>query len=220
MIEGIIGLFKHEDWRGQPRKSEQFPVAWLVADHVQKAGKGLEISAKDVLFLLPARPPGKEINILMQIRGRFIAVRVEIKHEDTVNAGGQVFHRFGCKFLGLKADDWDAIVRYVTDAPEPGNKAHDEIAQIKAKPDDAFRVIPLAVQERLAAMLVQANRLAPPAEGAAPAFRMEYHGAKKRSDGTDVHQVSIHSRVLVDDGWKTYDTNFSIDAAGHIEQTN
>lgn len=220
MIDGILGLFKHEDWRGQPRKSEAFPVAWLVADHVQKPGKGLEISAKDVVFMLGERPPGKDINILLRIRDRFIAVRVEVQQEDTVSQGGQVFHRFGCKYVGLKADDWDAIVRYVNDEAEPENKAHDEIAERRQKPDDAYRVIPMAVQEKLVATLVRANRLEPPAEGQVPALRMNYVGAKKNADGTKVHRVAIHSRILVGDEWKTFDTQFLVNEAGEIEQLN
>jgi len=220
MIDGILGLFKREDWRGQPRKSEPFSVAWLVADHVQKPGKGLEISAKDVVFMLGERPPGKDINILLHIRERFIAVRVEVLQEDTVNQGGQVFHRFGCKYVGLKADDWDAIVRYVNDEPELENKARDELAERKQKPDDAYRIIPMAVQEKLVASLVRANRLEAPAEGQVPALRMNYVGAKKKADGSKEHRIAIHSRVLVGDEWKSFDTQFTVDDAGVIEQLN
>ena len=220
MIDGILGLFKREDWRGQPRKEEPFPVAWLVADHVQKPGKGLEISAKDVVFMLAEKPPGKDINILLHIRDRFIAVRVEVQEEDTVNQGGQIFHRFGCKYLGLKADDWDAIVRYVNDEPEPTDKAKDELAAKKQQPDDAYRLIPMAVQEKLVALLVHANRLEPPHEGQVPAMRMNYLGAKKNADGTKTHRVAIHSRKLIEDEWKSFDTQFTVDASGHIEQLN
>ncbi len=214
MIDGILGLFKHEDWRGQPRKNEPFPVAWLVADHVQKPGKGLEISGKDVVFMLNERPPGKDFNILLQIRGRRIPVRVEVVHEE-ISQGG---HRFGCKYMGLKADDWDAINRYVNDEPEPENKAADELKEQQHKPDDAYRVIPMAVQEKLVAILVQTNRLEPPAEGQAPALRMNYLGASKKADGTKLHNVTIHSRRQINDEWVAFDTQFRIDEAGNIEQ--
>lgn len=220
MIDGILGLFKREDWRGQPRKSEPFPVAWLVADHVQKPGQGLEISNKDVVFMINERPPGKAFNLLIHIRDRYIAVRVEVQQEDTVNQGGQIFHRLGCKYLGLKADDWDAIVRYVSGEPELENKARDEIVELQKKTDDAFRVIPLAVQNQLVAMLVRANRLEPPAEGQVPAMRMDYRGVKKNGDGSKVHQVSIHSRIQIGDEWKSFDTQFAVDETGHIEQKN
>jgi hypothetical protein len=207
MIDGLLGLFKHEDWRGQPRKNEPFPVAWLVADHVQKPGKGLEISAKDVVFTLQEKPPGKSINILLHIRNRFIAVRVDIRQENVVNEGGQTAYMFGCSYSGLKADDWDAIVRYVNNQPEPENKAADELKEIQNKVDDAYRIIPIAVQNKLFQILIDKNRLEPPPEGQAPPVRMNYLGKRKKADGSLLHRVSIHSRKLI-----------NIDSAGNIEQ--
>ena len=170
------------------------------------------------MFTINEKPPGKNFNLLLHIRQRYIPVRVEVRHEDTVNQGGQILHRFGCSYSGLKADDWDAIVRYVNDEPEPENKGADELKEIKQKADDAYRIIPVAVQNKLVAMLVHANRLEPPAEGQAPSLRMNYLGAKKKADGTQVHRVAIHSRKLIDDNWKAFDTQFLIDAAGNIEQ--
>ncbi|HXP94940.1 MAG TPA: PilZ domain-containing protein, partial [Candidatus Binatia bacterium] len=167
-----------------------------------------------VVFMLNERPPGKDFNILLQIRGRRIAVRVEVVHEET----GQGGHRFGCKYVGLKADDWDAIVRYVNDTPEPENKAAEELKEQQQKPDDAYRVIPMAVQEKLVAILVKTNRLEPPAEGQAPALRMTYLGASKKADGTKLHNVTIHSRRQINDEWVAFDTQFRIDEAGNIEQ--
>lgn len=219
MINAILGLLTREDWRGQPRKSEPFPMAWLVADRQQKPAKGLEISHKDVVFMMTDRPPGKHFNILIHIRNRYIPLRVEVIQEDSVNEGGQVFHRFGCKYVGLKADDWDAIVRYVNDEPEPEDKAQGELAQIRQKADDAYRLIPLAVQNKLIERLVRANKLEAPTEGRAPALRMTYLGASKKADGSKIHHISIHSRKQVNDEWVGFDTKFRIDAAGKIEQT-
>lgn len=219
MIDGIIGLFKHEDWHGQPRKNQPFHMAWLVADHVQKPAKGLEISHKDIVFMMPERPAGKYFNVLIHIRNRYIPLRVEVVHEDTVSEGGQTFHRFGCKYVGLKADDWDAIVRYVNDEPEPEDKAQGELAQIRQKADDAYRLIPLAVQNKLIDLLVRENKLEPPAEGRVAALRMTYLGASKKSDGSKIHHVAIHSRKQINDEWVGFDTRFRIDSQGNIEQS-
>lgn len=220
MIDGILGLFKHEDWRGQPRKTEPFPVAWLAADKMRKPGKGLEISPKDMVFILGERPPGDEFSMLLNIRSRLITMRVKVQQEDVVNQGGRVFYRLGCKYVALKADDWDAIVRFVNDEPEPENKAHGELVVRRQKPDEAYRIIPIAVQEKLVAILVRLNRIDPPAEGQAPALRMNYLGATKSADGSKVHQVAIHSRRRIDDNWYPFDTQFSVDAAGNIEALN
>jgi hypothetical protein len=218
MIDGILGLFRHEDWRGQPCRSDAFPVAWLVADHVQKPGTGLEISPKHVVFMLAEAPPGKTINLLLHLGSRFIAVRVDVHETEAVQQGGKPMHRFGCTFAGLKADDWDAIVRYVNHEPEPTNKAHEEISQLQKKTDEAYRTIPIGVQNKLVAMLVRANRLDAPAEGQVPPLRVSYGGASTNPDGTKVHRVAIGSRKSIDDHWYSFDTQFAIDEAGHIEQ--
>jgi hypothetical protein len=206
------------DQRSYPRKSERFVVSWIVDDAQQKPATGVELSANGLVFQMKDRPPGKEVNVAFSIRNREIQARLTIKRTDKVPAGGMALYRFACSFMGIAADDWDAIVRFVNDEPEPENKALDDIKEAQSKDDDAYRLLPLKVQNRLVTTLVAANRLERPLKDHLPFLRMHFIASTREADGTQTHRVNIHSRKLVDDKWYAFDTQFSIDTKGNVTE--
>jgi hypothetical protein len=206
------------DQRSYPRKSERFAVSWILNNAQQKPATGVEISANGLVFQMKERPPGREVDLAFTIRNREIRVRAAIQRTDKVPAGGIALYRFACSFMGIAADDWDAIVRFVNDEPEPENKGLDEVQEAQRKDDDAYRVLPLRVQNRLVSMLVGANRLEPPPKDTLPHLRMHFIGSTREPDGTQTHRVNVHSRKRIDDHWYAFDTQFQIDGAGNVQQ--
>lgn len=220
MINDIIQWVtdKIGDQRSYPRKSERFAVSWIGNDDLQKPATGVELSASGIVFQMKDRPPGKEVNVAFTIRNREIKARLAIKRSDKVPAGGMVLFRFACNFMGIAADDWDAIVRFVNDEPEPENKAADDLKEAQSKDDDAYRLLPLKVQNRLIGTLVKANRLEPPRKDHLPVLRMHFIASTREADGTQTHRVNVHSRKCIDDKWYAFDTQFSIDAKGNVTE--
>lgn len=216
IIQWVAG--KIGDQRSYPRKGERFAVSWLVNDAQQKPATGIEISANGLVFQMKERPADKQLNLVMTIRNRDIRARVAIKRTDKVPAGGMALYRLAGNFMGIAADDWDAIVRFVNDEPEPENRALDDLRDAQGKDDDAYRVLPLRVQNRLVNMLVAAKRLERPPKDHLPHLRMHFIGSTREADGTQTHRVNIHSRKRIDDQWYAFDTQFQIDGRGNIEQ--
>jgi hypothetical protein len=206
------------DQRSYPRKSERFVVSWLVSDTLQKPATGVELSANGLVFQMKEQPPAKQLNLAFTIRNREIRVRVEIKRTDKIPAGGMALYRFAASFMGIAADDWDAISRFVNDEPEPENKGFDDIQDAQRKDDDAYRVLPLRVQNRLVTLLIAAGRLERPSKDHLPHLRMHFIGSTREPDGTQSHRVNVHSRKRIDDHWYAFDTQFEIDGAGNVTQ--
>jgi hypothetical protein len=206
------------DQRSYPRKSERFAVTWVVNDAQEKPATGIELSANGLVFQMKEKPPGKQVNVKFTIRNRVITARLQIKRSDKVPAGGMALYRFACAFTGIAADDWDAISRFVNDEPEPESKYLDDLAGVRDKDDDAYRLLPLKVQNRLVESLVRANRLEPPAKDGLPVLRLHFIGSTRESDGTQTHRVNVHSRKRVDDKWYAFDSQFAIDARGNVTE--
>ena len=202
--------------RGAERKATAFPVRWMKDENTPVDGAGQEISPTGALFILKEKPPTPEFTINIKLDERVIHVRVMTTRHDQVTQGGTTWHRFATKFAGIAADDWDAIVRYVGGKPlEAGSKVAEELAAAP-KQDDAFRLLPLAVQKQIVDILVAANHLAQPGEGQAPLLRMTYSGATKRV-WQEIHRCHVHSRLDIDGELRQYDTTFLIDNQGRVQ---
>jgi len=179
-------------------------------------GFGQEVSPTGALFVLKDKPPTPEFTVTLKVGERTMTVRVQTVRHDQVTQDGTTWHRFATKFAGIAADDWDAIVRFCNDMPEPTNVAHDEIKSSRSKEDDAFRLLPLAVQQQIVSMLVQNRRLAQPGAGQAPLLRMTYSGVIKRGD-QEIHRCHVHSRIDIEGEIRQYDTTFLINSSGKVE---
>lgn len=202
---------KISDQRTYPRKTERFAVTWLPDPQTEKPATGVEISPNGLVFQMREKPGAKEFNLRFTFRNREIPVRVTTKRVDPIVDNGHLMNRIACRFQGIAADDWDLIVRYVHDLDEPENKAADELEALLKKEDDAYRLLPLKVQNKIVTMLVRAHRLEPPTEGILPHLRLHYIGSAETGRGAKVIKVNIHSRKRIDDAWYAFDTQFAID---------
>jgi hypothetical protein len=181
----------------------------------RKAGVGLEISPNGIVFLVEDPIEPRNFNLLARIREQNLTLRVRCVRGDEIQQEGSLWHRYMCEFVGIAADDWDVIVRYVNDEGDLDRRKmqHQTLGE---NVDDAYRLLPMMLQQKLVAMLVAQQKLEPPRAGQEPLLRLFYGGLVTRTGQTPAHRVNVHSRIKRDDGMIAYDTRFLIAEDGAI----
>jgi hypothetical protein len=217
MITELLGWFAGKDAnkRKYPRKKKPFRASYMLDGKTQRPAIGLDISAGGVGFLSQEQLTQKELEMLIQVEEKVMRVRAKVCREEPATYQGKRVFRYGMMFSGIAADDWDTIVRYTTDKPlETGNKAVEDLQKVRMTPDDTARLLPLALQNRLLAMLVQRRRLAPLDPKSTPLVQYFYSGIV-RHEGRPMHRLTIQSKVNLPDGTSAmYETQFVFDDAG------
>src|SRR5579884_3368384 len=208
MLPELLAWFtgKEPNRRKYPRKRKPYRATFSVdAGATQKPAIGLDISGGG-LCVLTQEPVGKdEFEIRATIESRVVRVRAKSVWQDTVTHQGKSVWRYGMRFTGISADDWDAIIRYTTDKPiEEANKAQEELTTVRMTPDDASRLLQ---------MLVERRRLAPLKENQTPLVQYFYSGII-RHEGKLMHRLTIQSKVVGLVGDEMFETRFVFDDKG------
>ncbi|HEX3465909.1 MAG TPA: hypothetical protein VHS78_17815 [Candidatus Elarobacter sp.] len=172
---------------------------------------GTAVSREGVAFFAPHQLAESELHITFVLRERTIPSRVHVDQCDAMQAPDRVVHRYFCSFTAIAADDWDAVVRYVENKPEPPKLA------VVPKNDDEFRALPVLVQDAIVEQLVRAKRLNAPAPGTVPLIRMSAGGMRDVGHGRTAQDVLIHSRAKVGDSMHAYDTRFRVFSSQRVE---
>jgi hypothetical protein len=217
MLPELLAWFtgKEPNRRKYPRKRKPYRATFSVDAGVsQKPAIGLDISGGG-LCVLTQEPVGKdEFEIRATIESRVVRVRAKSVWQDTVTHQGKSVWRYGMRFTGISADDWDAIIRYTTDkAVEETNKAQEELTTVRMTPDDANRLLPSRLQQRLLQMLVERRRLAPMKDNQTPLVQYFYSGVI-RHEGKLMHRLTIQSKVVGQEGDEMFETRFVFDDKG------
>lgn len=150
---------------------------------------GVLASSRGIAFLSQSTISKPEVDIRFTIREHEIPARVKIVSFDEINHHGKKAVRYFCEFLGLKTDDWDLIVRYVKDTPEP------KTAVVESKSDEDFRILPQRVQSQIIEHLVRQKRLARPDSGTAPLLKFHVLGTRALPEGLTMQDMTVHSRL-------------------------
>jgi hypothetical protein len=172
---------------------------------------GTTVSREGVAFVSPRRLADAELQLVIVLRERTIPSRVHIDQSDAMQAAERVVHRYFCTFTAIAADDWDAVVRYVENKPEPPKVAAPK------KSDDEFRSLPQLVQSAIVDQLVRAGRLNAPAAGTVPLIRMLAGSVRNVGNGRTAQDVMIHSRMKAGDQMRAFDTRFRVFSARRVE---
>jgi hypothetical protein len=217
MLDSLLAWFtgKEPNRRKYPRKRKPYRAAVTFDGGVtQKPAIGLDISGGGLCVLLPEPAAKDEFEIRGVIEGRPVRMRAKAVWHDTVNHQGKSAYRYGMRFTGISADDWDAIIRYTTDKPVvESNKAQEELTTIRLTPDDADRLLPKVLQDRLLSMLVERRRLAPLQPNVTPLVQYFYSGVV-RHNGVPMHRLTIQSKVVGPEGSELFETRFVFDDSG------
>lgn len=198
------------DRRTADRKKVQFSIAWIRGEEMVP-GVGTEISLNGLAFATKVAPTTPSFNVIFDLASRRFKARLTTVRSENLQREGATWTMLACTFEGIAADDYDAVVRYIRDLPEPENKAQADMTAAAASGDDAYRLLPMGVQRRIVEMLVQGGRLAPDSDPRNPLLRMKYLGSKAGR-----HRFAVHSRVSVADEIQQYDSSFTVDETGNV----
>jgi PilZ domain-containing protein len=224
MLDELLGWFtgKEPNRRKYPRKRKPYRATVSVDGGVtQRPAIGLDISGGG-LCLLTQEPTGmEEFEVRATIDTRVLRMRAKSVWQDTVTHQGKSVWRYGMRFTGISADDWDSIIRYTTDKPvQEVNKAQEELVSVRMTPDDANRLLPIQLQRRLLAMLVERRRLAPLQQNVTPLVQYFYSGVVRYNNEL-MHRLTIQSKVVGSEGAEMYETRFVFDDQGtKVEMLN
>lgn len=216
MLEELLGWFtgKEPNRRKYPRKRKPYRATVSTDGLSQKPAIGLDISGGG-LCLLTQEPTGREeFEVRATIETKILRMRAKSVWQDTVTHQGKSVWRYGMRFTGISADDWDTIIRYTTDKPvAEANKAQEELVSVRMTPDDASRLLPIQLQRKLLAMLVERRRLAPLQDNVTPLVQYFYSGVVRYNNQL-VHRLTIQSKVVGPEGAEMYETRFVFDDTG------
>lgn len=221
MLGDLLAWFmgKGPNRRKYPRKRKPFRAAVSFdGGATHKPAIGLDVSGGGICVLTQEPASADEFEVRASLDERTVRVRAKTVWHDTVVHQGKSVWRYGMSFTGVSADDWDAIVRYCNDKPVvEENKAQDELAAVRMTPDDASRLLPTQLQQRLLRMLVERRRLAPMQENVTPLVQYFYAGTVPH-DGRQMHRLTIQSKVVGPEGSQLFDTRFMFDDKGESVQ--
>jgi hypothetical protein len=216
MLPELLAWFtgKEQNRRKFPRKRKPFRATYSLDGHTSRAAIGLDISGGGLCILTQEPVARDEFVVRVLLEERHLRVRVKTVWHDNVQHQGRKVWRYGTRFTGIPADDWDAIIRYTTDRPvAESNKAQDELATVRMTPDDAARLLPGELQTRLLQMLVERRRLAPLDERVTPLVQYFYSGIVRHNDKL-VHRLVIQSKVVGPESDELFETRFVFDESG------
>ena len=216
IIEWFLG--RAGDRRQYKRKAGVFHMWYQPSPddkNMLKSGIGLEISPNGAMFIMQEAVTAPQFNIIARVRERNIALRVKQVRSDTVQHQGSQWNRYMCEFIGVAADDWDAIVRYVNDEPESDRRKMQNQQQ-SDKVDDAYRLLPMALQQKIIALLVSQNKLEDPKPGQTPLLKLFYGGLVSRPGQKAAHRFNVHSRIKRGEEMLAFDTRFLVSEDGEI----
>ena len=216
MLPELLAWFtgKEQNRRKFPRKRKPYRAAYSLDGKTTRPAIGIDLSGGG-LCILTQEPTGRdEFEVRLQLDERAVRVRAKAVWIDNVQHQGRTVWRYGLRFTGIPADDWDAIIRYTTDRPiAETNKAQEELSAVRMSPDDTARLIPRELQNRLLAMLVERKRLAPLDERVTPLVHYFYSGVVRHNDRL-MHRLVIQSKLVGPERDEMFETRFVFDDAG------
>lgn len=215
LFAGVVEWFLNRagDRRQYRRRVAAFPVRWNDA-----VGVGADISPNGLTFLIAETIPTNEYDLVLDIADREIAVHVKHVRGDQVEHDGKRLNRYVCEFFGIAADDWDAIARFVNERAEMTNRRQMQNQPMHEKVDDAYRLLPRVLQQKIVAELVAAGRLDAPSPDKSPMLKVFYGGLTRLPGIGVAHRLNAHSRVNTGEGTTAYDTRFVIGENGELKR--
>ncbi|MBV8601061.1 MAG: PilZ domain-containing protein [Candidatus Eremiobacteraeota bacterium] len=216
MLPELLAWFtgKEVNRRKFPRKRKPYRATYTLDGKSQRPAIGLDISGGGMCILTQEAVDKAEFDVRATLEQRTVRMRVKTVWQDNVTHQGKTVFRYGLRYSGIPADDWDAVIRYTTGKTvAESNKAQEELVAVRMSEDDTSRLLPLELQNRLLQMLVERHRLAALDEKATPLVQYFYSGLV-RHEGKPMHRLTIQSKVVDNDGDEMYETRFVFDENG------
>ncbi|MGA2394907.1 MAG: hypothetical protein ABSH03_16320 [Candidatus Lustribacter sp.] len=216
MFNELTKLFggQRKERRHSPRKKARFNISWVKNGNELIPGVGMEMSLNGLLMATKTPPGVPDFDIIMEIGGRKIRTRLHTARSGSIIRENQQWTVIGATYSGIAADDYDAIVRFCKDMPmEVHNRAAAELAAMD-KSDDAYRMLPMRVQQHVLDALIRLGRLDMPQPNQQPLLRMSSLGIQAGK-----HRLAVHSRIAGGHGSdpQQFDSVIVIDDSGTVK---
>jgi len=204
---------QRKERRHSPRKKVRFNVSWVKGGNELIPCVGTEISLNGCLIASRTPPETPDFDVIMEIENRKIRTRLHTARKGSFLQANQQWTFLGCTFSGIAADDYDALVRFCRDQREVENRAAKELAAMD-KSDDAYRMLPMRVQQHVLDVLVHLGRLDMPQPNQQPLLRMQSLGMFNGKQ-----RLAVHSRIAGGHGAdpQTFDSIVLIDESGAVK---
>lgn len=196
---------------GELVRTGGFPARIVERGGAAISAVGTQVSPAGFSFIVRNAIARSDLDMRIVLRERPINVRVKIEASDVIDLKNERWNRHYCKFTGIAADDWDLVVRYVKDLPEPA------ATERAATDDNEFRVLPVDVQQQIVETLVRMKRMLPPERGVQPLLRFRSLGIKATEDGRSINRIMVESRIPSDDGTRRFESRFGVWSTGEVE---
>ena len=222
LLSDLMGWFsgKGQNRREHQRVKKGYKAAYTLDGTTWQPAIGVDLSDEGMCILTQTELGGdKAFQVRATLDARIVNMRCVPVWNNRVNHNGKAVVCYGLKFVGIAADDWDAVVQFISGdeklEDKEQNKAQEQLAEVKMKDDDVARMLPKAFQMKLFLELVKRNRLAAPQEDENPLVQFEYGGVAPWR-GKNMHRLTIHSKIVSFDGKKTerFSTRFMFDDTG------
>lgn len=216
MLPELLAWFtgKEQNRRKFPRKRKPYRATYSVDGTSQRPAIGLDISGGGICILTQEAVGRDEFDIRATLDTRSIRLRARTVWQDNVTHQGKTVWRYGMRFTGIPADDWDAIIRFTTDKPVADvNKGQEELVTVKMTADDTARLLPKDLQNKLLGLLVERRRLAPLDPKIAPVVQYFYSGIARHNDKL-MHRLTIQSKLVGGETMEMFETRFVFDDNG------
>ena len=124
MLNELVKRFgaNKSDRRGAARIRKRYEMAWEREGTLVPA-VGLEISEKGLLFATRETPAGPRMDVALDLPGRRVRARLKIVRHGPIERDGVHWELIAAVYEGIAADDWDEIVRFCKNRPQPRNRA-------------------------------------------------------------------------------------------------
>ena len=216
MLPELLAWFtgKEVNRRKFPRKRKPYRATYSLDGKAQRPAIGLDISGGGMCILTQEAVESPEFDLRATLDQRTVRMRVKTVWNDNVTHQGKTVWRYGVRYAGIPADDWDAVIRFTTGkSVAESNKAQEDLIAVRMNDDDTARLLPLSLQNHLLEMLVERRRLAPLDDRSTPLVQYFYSGLV-RHEGRPMHRLTIQSKLVTEEGDEMYETRFVFDENG------
>jgi hypothetical protein len=216
VLSNLMGLFggKPSNRREHERVKKAYKAAYSLDGETWRPAIGVDLSDEGMCILTQEATGDRQFSVRATLGTKVVNMRCIPVWQSKVNHNGKPVECYGLKFVGIGADDWDTVVRFISGEDlEPKNKAQEELETVKIKTDDVARMLPQAFQHKLFAELVKRHRLASLEEKPHPLVQFEYGGVAPWR-GKNMHRLTIHSKLMDGKKEERFSTRFMFDDSG------
>lgn len=199
------------DLREDVRKSVNCYIAYSVNGVVYFPGYGLEISKGGMLIMTEVVMPSEDFYVRIMLKERDFVVTVKKVWQKETTHCDKTWWVSGLQFRVLGAKDREFIKSFVRGEQYlETSRLVEDLAALRAQPDDVARLLPQEVLDRFLRHLVALKRLAPAGHHTPPLVKYHYDGSQDAGSGM-LHFLTITSKVLKDGSCRKYRTRFRFD---------